>query len=179
MTWSCYRRSFPSKDRQKTQRIVLFVMVVCLWVDLKVWEWAHRHCAQQAQAMLKPLNWVEAIHLQAWLAINIFDSLRTVKQMYAQELKGLTYQQPPGASLRSNTRIVSKAFSCAKASIAMAPPGPNPIIATRFAVILAPYAWRDRCLVNERSSRNEVVVIDCRRYNVLVQRRSDPSLRHT
>lgn len=43
-----------------------------------------------------------------------------------------THQQPPGASLLSNTRMTSNAFSFANASMVMAPPGPKPITATRF-----------------------------------------------
>lgn len=42
----------------------------------------------------------------------------------------LHYQHPPAFSLLSNTRITSKAFSCAKASTAMAPAGPAPTMAT-------------------------------------------------
>jgi len=41
-----------------------------------------------------------------------------------------TDQHPPAFSLRSNTFIVSNAFSCAKASTAIAPAGPAPMMAT-------------------------------------------------
>lgn len=44
-----------------------------------------------------------------------------------------TYQQPPAFSLRSKTRMISNAFSCAKASTAIAPAGPAPMIAILFA----------------------------------------------
>lgn len=45
------------------------------------------------------------------------------------------YQHPPGASRRSNTRMVSNTFSCARASMVMAPAGPAPITAT---LLIAP-----------------------------------------
>ena len=54
-----------------------------------------------------------------------------------------TYQQPPAASLLSKTRIVSNTFSCANASIAMAPPGPSPMTATRLTPIS-----RDECRID-------------------------------
>lgn len=44
-----------------------------------------------------------------------------------------TYQHPPGPSRRSNTRITSNTLSFANASTVMAPEGPAPITATRFA----------------------------------------------
>src|ERR1044071_9056272 len=52
--------------------------------------------------------------------------------MHDAPTKGLAYQHPPASSRLSNTRITSKAFSWARASMAMAPAGPAPITATRF-----------------------------------------------
>lgn len=43
----------------------------------------------------------------------------------------VSYHVPPTTGLRSNTRIVSKAPSLTKASVAMAPAGPAPMTATR------------------------------------------------
>lgn len=43
-----------------------------------------------------------------------------------------THQQPPAASLRSNTRITSNACSFTNASSVIAPEGPAPMTATRF-----------------------------------------------
>lgn len=55
------------------------------------------------------------------------------------EIRGeTTYQVPPTALRRSNTRIVSKACSLTRASVAIAPAGPAPITATRrldFAMV--------------------------------------------
>jgi len=46
--------------------------------------------------------------------------------------RGSTHQHPPAFSLRSNIRILANSCSCAKASTAMAPAGPAPMIAIDF-----------------------------------------------
>jgi hypothetical protein len=50
----------------------------------------------------------------------------------------MTNQHPPAFSLLSNTRIVSKAASCANASIAIAPAGPAPMIAIDLMGVIPP-----------------------------------------
>lgn len=66
---------------------------------------------------------------------------------------GYTHQQPPALSRRSNTRITSKVFSCARASIVIAPAGPAPMTATRltFGMAICPF----------RSQRRHVSVSMC------------------
>jgi len=53
------------------------------------------------------------------------------------QVEGLhTYQQPPGASRRSNTQMRSRAFSWAKASTAMTPAGPAPMTAILLTAMI-------------------------------------------
>lgn len=63
------------------------------------------------------------------------------------------YQHPPESSLRSKTRIVSNAFSCARASIAVAPAGPKPITATLLIVDIAAGRWHKNILENPQRRR--------------------------
>lgn len=52
-----------------------------------------------------------------------------------EKQKDMPYQHPPGPSRRSNTLITSKTFSLASASTVIAPEGPAPMTATRFALL--------------------------------------------